>query len=196
VPPGCPSACNGQLATVHGPGAQAYPSKPSGASASMVGLLPRLPPSLRSMPGPRPGCRSERRRARCSGQRRAGDVAALLRECVAVIGSAAHFGVKAETLHVGIQRLGGRGVSRHALQAGLAGQTCARRRKPLARHATVRRAGPLFTLGTLHREDLRRVRPIWPATTAIRTRPAGSGRCRPLRALTASPLARAPARRW
>ena len=41
----------------------------------------------------------------------------------------------------------------------------------------------------------RKVRPTWPTTTAIRTRPARSGRCRRRRVLTASPSARAPGRR-
>ena len=42
----------------------------------------------------------------------------------------------------------------------------------------------------------RKVRLTWPTTTAIRTRPASSGRCRRRRVLTASPSARAPARRF
>ncbi len=41
----------------------------------------------------------------------------------------------------------------------------------------------------------RRVRPTWPTTTVIRTRSARSGRCRPPRALAASPSARALGRR-
>ena len=40
------------------------------------------------------------------GQRRARDIAAQLLECLAVIGSAAHRRVQAETLLVGTQRLG------------------------------------------------------------------------------------------
>jgi len=40
----------------------------------------------------------------------------------------------------------------------------------------------------------RRVQPTWPTTMVIRTRPARSGHCRPQRALTALPWARAPAR--
>ncbi len=48
-----------------------------------------------------------------SRQRWAGDVAAQLLERLAVIGSATHRRVKAETLIVGTQRLGERGVSRH-----------------------------------------------------------------------------------
>ena len=41
----------------------------------------------------------------------------------------------------------------------------------------------------------RRVRPTWPTTTAIRTKRARSGRCKPPRVRTALPSARAPARR-
>ena len=47
------------------------------------------------------------------GTCRARDVAAQLLECMAVIGSATHRRVQAETLHVGTQRLREHGVSRH-----------------------------------------------------------------------------------
>ena len=51
---------------------------------------------------------------RSSVLRRARDVAAQLLEPLALAGIAAHGGVKAETLLVGTQRLGERGVSRHS----------------------------------------------------------------------------------
>ncbi|MFN0185279.1 MAG: transposase [Aquabacterium sp.] len=60
-------------------------------------------------------------------------------------------------------------------------------------HKIITRMMKLLTRrGVLVEEE---VRPPWPTTKVIRTRPARSGRCRPPRVLVASPSARALGRR-